>query len=555
MIIRSYRCLLFLLFLAFAPGASAQNETPPEGSGWALKHANLDVSLEPKQRQLQVKAELRLRLEKLETSFGPTIGMNAKAPVLKFEEVLCAGAEQIELNLPYPRLESVRLASVRFAKPFKRGDEVTINAIYRSTGETSQFTIAEDIVLASWVIGWYPVPLPVSTSESLNQLMQSVGTTRFRLPKGWRVVSNGTLSETRETDEAVIETWEVSTPVARSFAAAPFKSTASFKIGARTVGVYAIASNKRRAEDQAHVLAQALETLEAHFGPYPFPSYYIVEVPAHVPGFYGSSEQGFILTKPDAFIPGGNIALFAHEAAHGWWGNLITARGDGGILLTEALSQYSAVLAIEAINGKVSATEFMRFSQTAYSSWQCAKGYFGISREGHDRALSQIAKGEGFDHHLADSKGMWFYHMLRQQVGDEIFFATLRGLIKRFAGKAITLAELRQAFLIAAPNVGLTTFFAQWLDRAGAPILEVKWADSKNGKAEVIVTQVQKGEPYDLKLELAIETNDGRTQLNTIDVRGVETRVQLALAAQIKKIRPDPNHRLLIWQPEYGARP
>ncbi|HUE81395.1 MAG TPA: M1 family aminopeptidase [Pyrinomonadaceae bacterium] len=552
---RSYLCLLSLLLFSFAPAAATQNETPPEGSGWVLKKADLDVSLEPKHKQLQVKAELRLRLEKLETSLGPTIGMNSRATVLKFEEVLCEGAEQIELNLPYPKLEAVRLARIRFAKPFKRGDEVTINATYRSTGETSQFTIAEDVVLASWVVGWHPVPLPVSSSESLNQLMQSVGTTRFHLPKGWRVVSNGTLSETRETDEGVIETWQVSTPVARSFVAAAFKATASFKIGARTVGVYAIVSNKRRAEDQAHVLVKALEAMESHFGPYPFPSYYIVEVPAHVPGFYGSSEQGFIITKPDAFIAGGNIALFAHEVAHGWWGNLITARGDGGILLTEALSQYSAVLAIEAINGKVSATEFMRFSQTAYSPWQCAKGYFGISREGHDRALSQISKGGGFDHHLADSKGMWFYHMLRQQVGDETFFATLRELLKRFAGKAITLADLREAFLMAAPRADLTTFFAQWLDRSGAPILEVKWAPPKNGKAEIIITQVQKGEPYVLKLELAIDTTDGRTRLNTIDVRGKETRVQLPLTGQIKQIRPDPNHRLLIWQPEYGARP
>ena len=77
--------------------------------------------------------------------------MNARATVLKFGEVICPGAELIELNLPHPKLESVRLARIKFAKPFNRGDELTVQVTYSSTGETNQFTIAEDIVLASWV--------------------------------------------------------------------------------------------------------------------------------------------------------------------------------------------------------------------------------------------------------------------------------------------------------------------------------------------------------------------------------------------------------------------
>ena len=52
--------------------------------------------------------------------------------------------------------------------------------------------------------------------------------------------------------------------------------------------------------------------------------------------------------------------------------------------------------------------------------------------------------------------------------------SVLRDLIKRFAGKAMTLADLRQALLNAAPKAELPIFFARWLDRAGAPILDVK---------------------------------------------------------------------------------
>jgi aminopeptidase N len=140
-------------------------------------------------------------------------------------------------------------------------------------------------------------------------------------------------------------------------------------------------------------------------------------------------------------------------------------------------------------------------------------------------------------------------------VGDEIFFATVRGLIEEFAGKALTLDGLRDAFIEAAPEADLAPFFAQWLDRAGAPVLDLKWKALAGGNAELSLLQVQKGEPYRLQLEVAIETRDGRTNVHPVAVSGRETRVQLAVDGEIERIRLDPNHRLLIWQPEYGARP
>lgn len=538
--------------MIFGGIVNAQNERSVEGAGWSLNQADLDITLDPKQKRITIRAELRLRLEKLETSLGPTIGLNSK--ILKFGNVRSEGAIGIRLNVPHPKIPEVGMAQVRFAKAFSRGDEVGLIVDYKSIAEDDQFTIAEDIVLASWVKGWHPVPAPTSDSETLSQLLKAPGKTRFHMPKGWRVVSNGALTETIDTENGIVETWTVTDPVARSFAAAPFKAVANFQIGDRKVGVYAVTGTKQRAEDQARVLIKSLEVMEKYFGPYPFPSYFIVQVPASVPGFYGSSEQGFLMTKPEAFIPGGNIALFAHELAHGWWGNLLTGRQDGGILLTEALAQYSAVLAIEAINGPASAREFMRFSQVEYSAWQCAKGYFAIVREGNDKPLSLLRSG-GFDHHLSDSKGMWFYDMLRRQVGDKVFFMTLRTLIERYAGKALTLAELRQTFLAVSPRAGLEQFFSQWLDRAGAPIIDATWKPVSKKEVEIRFTQVQKGEPYQLKLEFSVEFANGQKQAHSADITGRETVMRVRSVDAIARIKLDPDHKLLLWQPEYGERP
>src|SRR5262249_42899347 len=141
----------------------------------------------------------------------------------------------------------------------------------------------------------------------------------------------------------------------------------------------------------------------------------------------------------------GNLALFAHELAHGWWGNRVSADGPGGLLLDEALAQFSAVVAIEAIEGEAAAADFLRFSRPGYVTEQCARGYFEIWRQRQDVPLATL-RSAGIAHLLVDCKGHWVYQMLRERIGDERFFAVLRGVARDFAVEPLTLAELRARF-------------------------------------------------------------------------------------------------------------
>jgi aminopeptidase N len=191
-------------------------------------------------------------------------------------------------------------------------------------------------------------------------------------------------------------------------------------------------------------------------------------------------------------------------------------------------------------------------------------GYFHIWREGGDKPLAQL-ENDRWDHNLSDSKGMWLYHMVRQRMGDAAFFGALRQLLVRFQTRPMTVADIRSQLVSAAPaDTGLRSFLSQWLDRKGAPVLDVDWwsewrppaagADPEFG-ATVRVRQRQQGEPFALDLEVALTLQDSTTVLDTLHISGRDHTFELDLPSRPLELRVDPFHRVLMWRPEYGPRP
>jgi hypothetical protein len=302
-------------------------------------------------------------------------------------------------------------------------------------------------------------------------------------------------------------------------------------------------------------LSVAIASMEDRWGPYPYPSYAIAEVPIHAGAFGASSEQGFIMVKP-FFLQTreGNLPLFAHESAHGWWGNTVGSDGPGSLLCSESLAQYGAVIAAERLWGEEGAAELLRFSRPGYVPDQCARGYFQLWRHGQDKPLAELVSGQNTDHTLADAKGHWVYHMLRGRVGDETFFRTLRGLIEAYTGRSMTLDDVRGAFLAAAPEAGLERFFEQWLDRTGAPVLRCEWSETDLG-ASVVIEQLQGGEPFELLLDVGLVGDDGSLQVERVHLERDEQTFELASDVLVRDVTLDPHHRLLIWSPELGEAP
>lgn len=545
---------LIVIFFALVMAAVAEARAPEPV--WSLERLDLDLNLEPSRKAATITGRLSL-LPPAGGSRTLILGMNSREVIVELEEVHLLEPRgrtmQIERITPDEARARrlVRLDVTDGDDPFEEGVIVELSVRLRAVAPSFQFILSSDFALASWVEHWYPAP---ATEEGAIPSNAAPGLTTLRMPLDWRGVANGAQIDERLESDRRVEVWETPMPMARSFAAGPLERVEA-KAGEVTVQ-FNVLERKAGLTDLARTIAAALAALEKRFGPYPWPSLQIVEIPEDLIDWAASSEQGIIMVRSSVLEQrSGAVPLFAHEGAHAWWGNVVRGEGPGAKMLTEALAQYGAVLAIEALEGRDAAIEFLRFSREGYNPLQSALGYFYMWRQGQDKPLASLEHGEG--HNLADSKGMWFYQMLRERLGDEIFFDILTHLLQNYAGSALTLDEFRAIVIAAAPNDdGLEQFLSQWLDRTGAPIPRVDWWSINRGRGiELIVEQQQAGDPYLLELEVGIELSDGSTSIRTVTLVERRETVRFEVPSRAVGLRIDPDHRILLWRPEYGPPP
>ncbi len=504
---------------------------------WDVVRLDLDVELCPYHGNLFGQGTAKLRLVR-GPSHGPTLTLS---DVSRFAKCTADNGEAGEVRMTAQRAE------VRFPQPLRVGTEVYVSFEFRSGGDSCPVVVTPQCAYARCHGDWYPQPLGGS--------VVAPGTTRLNVPEDWRTLANGSLADSRVEEGRRIETWKSEVPAARSFVAGPY-SVRRFSDKGSTVVTYFLGEDSGKATTYGEGLQQVLSVLEARFGPYPYETCTLVEIPNDVAAWKGAAENGLIFVgSSELRSEGFNTALIAHEVAHQWWGNFVGSRNPAALMVDEALAQFGVVLALDALEGEQAATEFLRFSRTGYLPCECARAYFNrIRGQEHDKPLMKLT-GEGYDYWLANAKGHWMYHMLRQRAGDELFFRTLRELIARHGAGEMSLADLRAAFVAAAaPEANLETFFHQWLDRAGAPVLNVTWTAEHGAEGPAAqVTIRQKGEPYELRLEVAVDSG-AASSTHVVTLTGQKQTFLLSAPGRVTGVRVDPRHRLLIWNRAYDRR-
>ena len=276
--------------------------------------------------------------------------------------------------------------------------------------------------------------------------------TRITIPEEYTGLGVGELVSDESSGGRRTVVWETGHPVAMFNVAA---GRYAVREGEGTA-IYHHPEHDYNIEEMALALDAARRYYAEWFHPFPWSVLKLSEYPGYVGGAQGfptniviSESAGFL----DRSEPGsrGPFAIVAHEAAHNWWGALLTpGEGPGGdALLSEGMAEYAAMLLVRQVYGDRERMAFSRLRERDH-----ARSY----RPGFTLPPVRTTGGDY-------NRGPWIMWMLQQEMGRENLLSGLRAFIEEYkAGPDYPVIQDMLAVLrdFAPDTAAFDAFAEQW---------------------------------------------------------------------------------------------
>ena len=376
------------------------------------------------------------------------------------------------LAVPLPDKSGSRSVRVEYSATPREGLYFTAPDAEHPEKETQAWTHSEPEAARFW----YPChdhPSDKSPSEMI-----------VRVPKGFRVISNGKLVSVKDEGESSVFHWKEETPHSSyltSFVAGKFDQITQEVHGLKLH--YNFPESKR-----ADVLRyfgetpRIIEVLEDLTGmKYPYDKY----DQTTVQDFMAGGEENLNATTlsmnyyPEAgaeedFQPmysnpwSTAVDLVAHEAAHQWYGDWVTCSDWCHAWINEAWATYLQSLYVERTRG----ADFMRWEMRAREAEYFEEDETEYRRPIVDREY--VWPHDIFDH-TTYRKGASMLHELRYMMGDDAFFRGTAEFLRRHARSCADTDDMRKA-MEAVSGLQLEEFFEQAFLKPGYPEFLVEYA-------------------------------------------------------------------------------
>ncbi|MBA2734942.1 MAG: ERAP1-like C-terminal domain-containing protein [Acidobacteria bacterium] len=282
---------------------------------------------------------------------------------------------------------------------------------------------------------------------------------------------------------------------------------------------------------------ECLAFLAAYFDfKYPFPKYDIVIVPEfayggmeHAGAIFLREERILFPTDPTANDYAARAELICHEAAHQWFGDLVTMRWFDDLWLKEGFATFMAYQAMEKILPQQNAWKvfYQRTKPGAYAT-DVTKGTTPIFQEIPNLSAAKSAYGN-----IVYLKAPSMLKQAEFFLGADKFQQGVRAFLKDHAFSNAEWADLVGA-LERSSGRKLDEWAAAWVRRRGLANVRASWSANRAGRirsftlSQTDVLRENGAWPMRLKLLLAYESSPPKMLTVTLDSAG-ETRVKEAV--------------------------
>jgi hypothetical protein len=313
--------------------------------------------------------------------------------------------------------------------------------------------------------------------------------------------------------------------------------------GPGNVKVYLTVSHQASGNALAQTAAKEYDFFTDSFGSPETSRLNVVEIPDDTLPAVWAPELVAILGSRVGDKSG--IRLLANTIAHQWWGSEVSPRTLSDAWITNGMARYGELMYLEDENGKSA----MRAALQDVSAGALAYDTIPLSSVGRENPFSPEFQSSTLE------KGAMVFHMLRWEIGDKAFLATLKGALSQYTDGSMRTQDFVKV-AEAQSQEQLTPFFAQWIDGTGAPAFVNKYAVYRLGNNKGFRTIGEIGQDLDLfrmPVELRIET-DGKTETQKVDVVGTSSQFVVDTFGRPRRISIDPDAWLLKSTPDLEVR-
>ena len=313
--------------------------------------------------------------------------------------------------------------------------------------------------------------------------------------------------------------------------------------GPGNVKVWLTVSHQQSANDLAQTAAKEYDFFTDSFGAPESAHLNVVELPDDTLPAVWAPELAGILGSRVGDKSG--IRLLANTIAHQWWGSEVSPRTLNDAWITNGMARYGELMYIEDENGR----NALKAALPDISAGALAYDTIPLS------SVSRLGPFSPEFQSMTLEKGAMIFHMLRGEIGDKAFLATLKGALSQYTDKPIRAADFEKV-ADEQSQQELTPFFAQWVDGTGAPQFNNKYAVYRLGNNKGFRTIGEIGQDLDLfrmPVELRIET-DGKTETKRIEIVGTDTQFVVDTFGRPRRISIDPQNWVLKSTPDLQVR-
>lgn len=279
-------------------------------------------------------------------------------------------------------------------------------------------------------------------------------------PDYLKVITSGTTVEEAPAADGSI-TYHYAAPLMRDFAIMASRNyqTVAGSVGDIALEVHYLTPDPEAAQKVLQWAADALMAYTQQYGEYVYPELDVVETYTSAGGI---EYPGLIVASNEVWGLSGNSRerlifewVIAHEVAHQWWYSMV---GNNQVIfpwLDEALTDYSVAIYWEAIEGQAGYQELIGIFQRLYTDYESEAGSGLVGQPATAYSVEAYSP-------LVYRKGAFFFHNLRQLLGDEVFFGALRTYLSAYRYKIATPFDL-QTILEQTSGIQLDDWFNRWI--------------------------------------------------------------------------------------------